>query len=673
MRIDVSGRVKNVTLSSSRPLLPLFEAVVNSLQAIEDVGITDGSIQIEIIRDEDQLLANSAPDLGEIIGFTITDNGIGFDSENYSAFETADTTYKADRGGKGIGRFLWLAAFERVEVSSTFEEESRMKLREFEFSREGDGIKDMSLLDAENDRRQTTVKLMEYRDRFRKHSPKKIDTIASRIIEHCLEFLIRHDCPKMTLIDKLSNEIIDLNDYFEEEMAQKSDDDQIVVEGNRFSILHIRLHSRHELDHLVHYCANSRVVLSEKIMGRVPNVTRLLQDENGDRFVYAAYVDGELLDNSVNPERTGFNINRDASELFTDGPTWGEIDSAVMNSAKVFLQPFTEPVRISKRERIDEFVAQDGPMYGPILKHVEPTIDEIDPEIDDDELDIQLYDAYHKLQVELKREGNVLLGYRLDDEEWKDFSARLERYFTKVADINMSDLARYVCHRRAILDFLERQLSITESGKYRTEDRIHNIIFPMRETSKDVFFDEHNLWIVDEKLVYHAFLASDKPLSTTPKASIESSKEPDILVFDKAVAFTTGNPPYSAVTIIEFKRPMRTLRDREEDNPLIQLRKYITAIREGKARTPIGRDIPIVAQNVPFYCYLICDIDDVLETHARDFDLTKNPDNQGFFGWNRAYNAYFEVISYSKMVMDAKKRNVAFFDKLSLPTTSNPK
>jgi hypothetical protein len=33
-----------------------------------------------------------------------------------------------------------------------------------------------------------------------------------------------------------------------------------------FNILHVRLYSTHSKDHLLHYCANSRVVKSEKLI-----------------------------------------------------------------------------------------------------------------------------------------------------------------------------------------------------------------------------------------------------------------------------------------------------------------------------------------------------------------------------------------------------------------------
>ena len=50
MRTDVSGRVKNINLPTSKPLFPLFEAIINSIHAIEYTGESKGLIDIKIIR-----------------------------------------------------------------------------------------------------------------------------------------------------------------------------------------------------------------------------------------------------------------------------------------------------------------------------------------------------------------------------------------------------------------------------------------------------------------------------------------------------------------------------------------------------------------------------------------------------------------------------------------------
>ncbi len=140
MKIDVAGRVRNVPLPTSRPLNPLFEAVVNSIQAIEDARRGDGKVSIKLVRDLSPTLLELDKGSRDIVSFEITDNGVGFNDDNFAAFQTSDTTYKADRGGKGIGRFVWLVAFDSVSIQSTFKAGDYWKTRSFNFVASGDGI-----------------------------------------------------------------------------------------------------------------------------------------------------------------------------------------------------------------------------------------------------------------------------------------------------------------------------------------------------------------------------------------------------------------------------------------------------------------------------------------------------------------------------------------------------
>jgi len=63
------------------------------------------------------------------------------------------------------------------------------------------------------------------------------------------------------------------------------------------------------------FAPRNRVVKSEKLVGRIPNLTRRLRGEDDNDFIYAAYVDGSLLDESVNDARTDFSIAEADTEL----------------------------------------------------------------------------------------------------------------------------------------------------------------------------------------------------------------------------------------------------------------------------------------------------------------------------------------------------------------------
>ena len=127
---SLAGRVRNTTLPKSHPLLPLLEAVVNGLEAIDARGadIGNGRLKVTVERSAQEEFdfgpsgSGRAP-LKPIIGFIVEDNGVGFTPDNMSSFETLDTDFKASLGCRGVGRLLWLKAFDKVSIRSTYKVE----------------------------------------------------------------------------------------------------------------------------------------------------------------------------------------------------------------------------------------------------------------------------------------------------------------------------------------------------------------------------------------------------------------------------------------------------------------------------------------------------------------------------------------------------------------------
>ena len=154
------GRLRNTSLPLKNGLLPVFEAVSNSIHAIEDAGIPmeQGKITLEIIR-EDQLPIDTGQANAPITKFRITDNGVGFTGDNFQSFLTLDSQYKATRGGRGVGRLLWLKAFERATIESTFrDDEGNLSCRHFSFHSQG-GVSETTPPCPSSDETQTCVEL----------------------------------------------------------------------------------------------------------------------------------------------------------------------------------------------------------------------------------------------------------------------------------------------------------------------------------------------------------------------------------------------------------------------------------------------------------------------------------------------------------------------------------
>src|SRR5262249_22219915 len=102
MDFDLPGRIKNTKLPYSGALLPLFEAIINSIHAVDETpNPENGNIRVHLEREKGQ---ETFP--AEVVGtvlqpvrsVTIRDNGIGFTDMHYKSFCTADTRQKASLG-----------------------------------------------------------------------------------------------------------------------------------------------------------------------------------------------------------------------------------------------------------------------------------------------------------------------------------------------------------------------------------------------------------------------------------------------------------------------------------------------------------------------------------------------------------------------------------------------
>ena len=77
LKTNLEGKVRHLPHFKSEALLPVFEAVVNSIQAIEESGnLQSGEIEVRIVREAQTTFGDI--EIPAIADFLITDNGIGF-------------------------------------------------------------------------------------------------------------------------------------------------------------------------------------------------------------------------------------------------------------------------------------------------------------------------------------------------------------------------------------------------------------------------------------------------------------------------------------------------------------------------------------------------------------------------------------------------------------------
>ncbi|WP_237076733.1 ATP-binding protein [Mycobacteroides abscessus] len=605
-----------------------------------------------------------------IVGFTIKDDGVGFTSANLSSFETLDSDYKSDLGCRGVGRLLWLKAFDRVSVRSAYEDEDGI-LRgcQFRFSIdrevEDDGDADgFTQPGAE-------VHLDGFKKAFQQYAPKGVDAIARDVLEHCIWYFLRPGgAPVVVVAD--DDEAVSLSDLMDEFVDSKMSSSAIEVKGQRFDMLNLRLKPSARISvPRLHWCAASRVVIEENLNGKVAGLHGRLKDEASGEFVYACYLTSDYLDERVRSDRTAFDIaDRIEGEQLGDDLALDDIRAAVLQEIGSILKGPLDSARTQGKQRVHDFVSTRAPRYRPVLARIEERGISVDPSVRDQDLELQLHGHLQKIEAEAFVQGQQISA-EADSEPAEDYAERLAEYLSTVSEINQSDLAAYVSRRRTVLDLLARLIRADTEGKYSREDAIHSLIIPMRTESNDVATDASNLWIIDERLAFHDYLASDKTLKSMPITGDESTKEPDILVtrlVDSPVLAAEGERlPLPSIVVVEIKRPMR--KDATEDkNPIQQCLDYVKRVRAGGVLTASGRPIP-PTQDPPAFCYIIADLTDKMIERCEISNLRPTHDGLGYFGFNDNAKAYIEVMSFDGLVNAATERNRAFFDKLGLPSS----
>jgi len=505
-----------------------------------------------------------------------------------------------------------------------------------------------------------------FKSNYQKRAPKTLKVIAQHTLEHCLWYFVRvGGAPTIEVKD--GAEKVSLVDLFGELMLS-SKSETIEISGQVFNLIHLRLRSP-QPPH-VSWCAGGCVVESEPLSGKVPGLHGRLSD-GGEEFTYACYVTSDFLDENVRSERTSFDIKADP-DLLADELAFSQIKEAVFSAIEKHLEEFLVANRQAGRERVEAFVANEAPRYKSLLPRMSPEKLAVDPKISNKKLELLLHEQLTRIEGEMLAEGHEVMNFG-EIESFADYKERLTEYLKKVDDFKKSDLASYVSHRKVVLELLKKAISKDDNGKYSREEIVHALMVPLQKSSSEVAFESCNFWLIDERLAFHDYLASDKPLSSMPVFTGQSNKEPDIIalkVFDEPLLLNEGKSlPLASIVVVEIKRPMRNdAAQGEEKDPIEQALGYLKRVRNGQVLTPTGRPIP-QSNEIPGFCYVVCDITPSIRQRCEIHDLRVTEDHMGYFGYKDSYKAYIEVISFDRLVNLAQQRNRAFFDKLGLPTT----
>ncbi len=644
---DPIGRINNLSLAPSpkNTLQPMFEALMNSIHAIQERFGTDrlssGIIDIEMTENDE----------GSYTGFIITDNGIGLNTNNMISFRKSDSMKKVRFGGKGVGRLLWLKVAEKVSISSRYADGGKRQSISFDFVADPvEPISNLSRTDTGGEIG-TCVRLTPLKTAYALHIPVKLDTVAVRTVAHFINYFVNVDCPKITLMD--SEQSIVLFDKFTEDVARdQSYPIKTMVDGEerRLTLNCFLVPKKYSDDEKgtngLFFGAHGRAVTRYDMDGVIG-----LKAIDG-KYAFFGYLEGPLLDGAVNDTRTEFSLSED---------TIDDLKRECIADMHDFLKVEIDRVRERQIQTIVDVRNEHLRFYN-VAKDPAEIADKLSLSTQKDE----------DIFVELSRQS--LRQYkkaRRDFAEAKtkdlpDIEQKAKAYVSELQDESLSSLAEYIYKRKLILDMFEDRSGFADidAEKAHYERVVHELICPLGSTKSELDYEDHNLWIIDDRLAFYSYFNSDKQMRA--QAQSADKRRPDITLFDLGMGFEKG-ASIEPITIVEFKRPKRddyTM----SDNPFTQVQDYVKELRSaGEANRYDGRTIRTIEQDTPFMCQIVADdtpsLRDVMD---RLNGFYKKAGSKSYYRWDSHFRIFMEVTSYADLISGAKARHAAFFDKLGI-------
>ncbi|MDM8549390.1 ATP-binding protein [Desulfobacterales bacterium HSG2] len=664
--VNIRRAVENIKTGTT-VYAPLVEVMINGIQAIESKNNKNGEITIIVERSNQLEIAGSLP---TVKNFEMIDNGVGFTDENRESFDTLYSDYKIKDGGKGFGRFICLKYFENFSVDSVYEDGDGLKRRTFTMGKHNEIIVNEKIEPSELTHTGSKIQLTSVKNG--KSIDKTLKIIAKSIVEKILPYFITQDyaCPKIIITEKDDSESIVLNNYVNNEISDairevKVSENTFSLQGNtsehEFTVRVFKFFSPKQQKSKISLVAHKREVTSTAMHHYIPEFIdefyekKTSGNNNRERnYIVKAYVFGDYLDSNVSLERGGFEFQKNNDLIL--GISQSEIEQAAVSIAKKAVGDDITTRQEKKKERVKSYVEEYAPWHREMIEAID--LSNMPCNLSNEDIESKLQNEKYKQEVVIKQEVNQLLS----ESSVEGIKKNITKIVKKISGNSKNDLIHYIALRRNVLDIFKRSFELDTNGKYSSEGVVHDIIFPRKSDTETTSFEDHNLWIIDERLNFTNYISSDLPLNGG------NSERPDLLVYDQRVVFRGDNEASNPVTIFEFKKPQRDdfVNPSSSEDPVQQIIRYVNSIREGKYKTPQGRKI-LVSDNTPFYGYVICDLTAKVEKWLdKEKDFKPMPDRLGWFRWRENINLYIEVLSWDKVLQDATMRNKIFFYKLGI-------
>jgi len=494
----------------------LYEAVTNALQA--------NATEIKINFIQNSLDLEDTPKY--IDSIVVEDNGDGFNEENTKSFREYRSTYKKHLGCKGIGRFLFLKVFDKVEI------ESLDKSIEFVINN------DIEVSKTSKEFKRTTVKFLNPKDSFTVEYQRLKDDLKNYFLAY---FKLLNDENRLIKISICENEKV--HSIVESDDIPDFKDKEFRIGEHDFKLSYI-----FDFNADGYYCAGNRVVIKNSELESNKKF-KFFKDVNILYLLSSPY-----LDSSANDTRDDFNIYpKKKQQDLLHNLSWQEIQNILKEQMKIIAKEnnieIDKLAEVNLREAIKE-----SPFLVYYLKNNE------------------LGEDSKGLQKQAKK------LFEKDKQFLRDTKNQThEKYKEKLAIVTQSELTEYIYDRQKKIDLLKKL-----TDEKALEKEIHNLFMQQKTMDDKENYKSNNLWLFDDRFMSYNKIFSDKQIKEIfPKLS-ENLDRPDIL---SLISNSYDKDEITDVVIIELKKADEKITPSRAEEQLIDYAGYINeAYQDRKIR-----------------------------------------------------------------------------------------
>lgn len=622
LTVNISNYVKR--LKNIDFLQPLYEAIVNSI----DANATMIKIKFFIDNDNETL----------VNGFSIVDNGDGFNNKNLDSFFEMMKMDK-QKGKLGSGRFIWLKVFDNIKINS--------KLQNMEVNI--NFVKDYNKIIEEekfckNNVNLTTISFENVTSEYIAKRPiYDIEKIQQSIFDQLL--------PKL-LILKQENKFVTIDLDEKQQITNKDlpkiNQKNFIVKKGQYDAnftLYYDINKDNRGLVSTYYVAHGRQVrkfTSEAKLPKIPNKTSVIMFLTSDYF-----------NEHIGDDRNDFDI--DIVNTTESSPlSFSDINKKLVETINNILNNELPEIKRANIEAKQNAIKQ----VPHLAKYINYDRESIRSESEWLKYANEEFEKEEKkIKVDFKK---ILNNKNIPNSEYN-------RIISDVKRIGEVELGRYIAYRQQII----QHLTNIERDSSTNEGLLHDVFIEYlnktkkQDKNKNQTINNYidtNLWIVDDKFMFYKNVFSDESIKKIKEKINKETEyyslnkcEPDITIF-----YSKPNLNVMDVVVIEFKAISMTSDE---------ARKKAISIEE------INTNIGIIKDEIKninnFYGFVITRLDDKTSERLIKNDAQKlysNGDIPYFYIYNKNNNSHTYIVDIRSLIQDANKRNQIFLDILTQET-----